>query len=155
MSSLETLLEIVPILMFIIGIPCIVRVILGIWDIYLGIVNKIKTGSFKEVMSQVWVGCVTDIDKSTFTVRLEDLTNLSNPEFIAVIPLEEMEANEISSLHIGATIIWIIKYKDDQGETRELLSEITVKRFPEWSKDDVEKAEMTASKVFPIKTGGH
>ncbi len=85
---------------------------------------------------QQWEGVVTNVDHEEFSVVLRDILRGSEPEYEAVLSIEEVSEDDLPLLKEGAVLYWTIGYKTRTG-TRERVSTIRLRHA--WSRSDIER----------------
>tara|TARA_R110002110_G_scaffold414951_1_gene647103 strand:- start:383713 stop:384252 length:540 start_codon:yes stop_codon:yes gene_type:complete len=107
--------------------------------------HDLKTNTRKEEIKQVWNGTVLLVNDSCIEARLQDKTNPSNPDEIAIIPLDEFDESDRRMLEEGALFYWHIGYEDSLKFARRRFSKIRIRRLPLWTHDEIEKAKRVAT----------
>jgi len=92
---------------------------------------------------QQWEGVVSEVADDTMWADLYDLTDQSNPLEVVEIPLEEIDPADQPLLRPGSVFYWCIGYDDTSGGRRR-VSEIRVRRTPEWSQHAIDSMKTKA-----------
>ena len=96
---------------------------------------------------QQWEGVVSEVADDTMWADLYDLTDRSNPLEVVEIPLEEIDVADQPLLRPGSVFYWCIGYDDTSGGRRR-VSEIRVRRTPEWSQHTIDSMNAKASELL-------
>lgn len=86
-----------------------------------------------EVLQQ-WEGVVTEITETSFWAVLEDLRDPTSPEELVELPLAEITDTDRSILKRGSALYWTIGREWSAGGQMRRVSEIWIRRMPQWSK---------------------
>ena len=106
-------------------------------DILPPAVEPVPTSSLHAL--QEWEGYVTDIGDDEFSARLLDVTAGDAVEREdAVIPLEEVSAEDRQRMEPGSIFRWVIGYERSVGGTRRRVSQIVFLDLPPITDRDVE-----------------
>jgi len=106
--------------------------------------NTIDLRKPREDIKQIWDGVVTDLNDQEFTVKLEDKTNISNPNELVVLSIDEIDARDRDLIKVGAMLLWHIGYRDGPRTPRERFSKIKLRRLPAWTEEEILSAEQQA-----------
>ena len=82
---------------------------------------------------QRWVGLVEFVGNTTFTARISDETNTTNPIEEVELPLDEVSASDRELAVPGGTFYWSIGYRDSADGQRERISTLRFARQPKIS----------------------
>ena len=97
---------------------------------------------------QEWEGYVTDIGDDEFSARLLDVTAGDAVEREdAVIPLEEVSAEDRQRMEPGSIFRWVIGYERSVGGTRKRVSQIVFLDLPPITDKDVERGREWADSL--------
>jgi hypothetical protein len=98
---------------------------------------------------QLWVGVVQEIsDNGGLVVTLVDQTDHHYPDEEVTISLADVPEQDRPLLMPGAVLYWSISYREDQGQPRERVSRIRVRRLPAWSEGDLERCRANAQQII-------
>lgn len=101
-------------------------------------VSPVPTASLHAL--QEWEGYVTDIGDDAFGARLLDLTAGDSVEREdAVIPLDEVSAEDRLKMEPGSIFRWVIGYERSVGGTRRRVSQIVFLDLPPVTGRDLER----------------
>ena len=101
-------------------------------------VSPVPTASLHAL--QEWEGYVTDIGDHEFGARLLDLTVRDSVEREdAVIPLDEVSAEDQRKMEPGSIFRWVIGYERSVGGTRRRVSQIVFLDLPPITDRDLER----------------
>jgi hypothetical protein len=94
---------------------------------------------------QEWEGYVTEIGPEKFSARLVDRTagNTTESE-IAEFPVADVADDDKLLLIVGGVFRWIIGYQRSRGGTKRRVSQVTFRRLPAWSANELKEAEAAA-----------
>lgn len=92
---------------------------------------------------QAWEGVVTDVQDTTFSVRLVDLTS-SEPDEEANIDFEDVSKDERPLVKIGAVFLLHVGYSTSQGGQRSRTALLRFRRLPVWTESELSSAERAA-----------
>lgn len=104
-------------------------------------------------LRQQWEGVVTRIARDEFAVVLRDLTTPGSPELEAVLPLEEVSADDLPLLAKGAVLYWTIGYEHTLTGQRKRVSIIRLRRLPAWTRKDLSRVEQRAAELDDLFKG--
>lgn len=107
-------------------------------------IRVIHNQLLKEDIKQRWTGVILDVDDDDVTVELEDLDNRENPPEQVVFSKSEFDDNDQYLIMNGAQLYWYIGYRKGPRYRRESFSIIRMRRFPKWTKREIEEAETLA-----------
>ncbi len=96
-----------------------------------------------EVLQQ-WEGIVSEITADSFWVDLVDITDRTKPEEIVELPLDEISEADRPILKLGSVIYWAIGREWSPGGQMRRVSEIRVRRTPQWSQRSIDKLKVKA-----------
>lgn len=96
-------------------------------------------------LRQQWEGVIQEVDGDELKVILRDLTG-SNPECVAVLPLEEIPAEDLALVKPGAVFYWSIGYKRDPSGQLDRVSSIRMRRLA-WSRRELDRIEARAKEL--------
>lgn len=82
---------------------------------------------------QRWVGLVESVGDASFTARISDETNTTNPIEEVELPLDEVSASDRELVVSGGTFYWSIGYRDSADGQRERISTLRFARQPKIS----------------------
>lgn len=109
-------------------------------------VTPIPTSSLHAL--QEWEGYVTRIGEDAFDVRLLDVTAGDAVEREdAVIPLEEVSAEDRQRMEPGSIFRWVIGYQRSVGGTRQRVSQIVFLDLPSITDRDLEQGREWADRL--------
>lgn len=94
---------------------------------------------------QRWKGYVTEVNKETFSAKLEDLTNKGTHE-IASFDIAEVHPDDRSLIEKGAIFYWSIVYQMDRGQVIK-GSKIRFQRIVNWSVKNYDAAADFATHI--------
>ena len=97
-----------------------------------------------ETIKQTWNGIVIAYSDQELTVRLEDLTDRSNPDEIIVLSTEEIDKSDRPLIQKGSVFLWHIGYRHGPKYPRERFSKISFRRLPKWTNDEIQDANKLA-----------
>ncbi len=97
---------------------------------------------------QEWEGYVTDIGTDEFGARLLDLTAGDSVACEdAVIPLDEISAEDRQNMESGSIFRWVIGYERSVGGTRRRVSQIVFLDLPPVTDRDLERGREWADRL--------
>ncbi len=89
---------------------------------------------------QEWEGYVVEVNETTFTARLVDLTaGREQEEEEADIPVAELSDADRLMLQPGAIFRWAIGYRRTRAGTKERVSRIVFRRLPAWTERELQE----------------
>ncbi len=97
---------------------------------------------------QQWEGVVTKVDRDAVIGDLIDLSDHSKPQEVVELPLEEFPPADQSLLDPGCVFYWIIGHETTPGAQLSRVSEIRVRRTPEWSQRAIQSAKEQGKELF-------
>jgi hypothetical protein len=97
---------------------------------------------------------VTELMQDFVIAELIDLTDSSRPNEIAEIPLSDIPSADHSLLTPGCVFYWILGFETSAGGQRNRVSEIRVRRTPNWSENEIEKIKAEGERLFKQFGGG-
>lgn len=97
---------------------------------------------------QQWEGFVSEMTEDSVWASLVDLTDRTNSEEIVELPIKEFPCADRSILKPGSVFYWIIGREWSPGGQMRRVSEIRVRRTPQWSKHSVEVLHIKAKKLM-------
>ena len=97
---------------------------------------------------QQWEGIITEVTETSVWARIHDLTNPSGPSEIVELPINEISVEDHALLENGNVFYWIIGYEYGKGGQVRRVSEIRLRRTPQWSHQNVEKAMKKGADYF-------
>ncbi|MCH8028524.1 MAG: hypothetical protein IH874_01145 [Candidatus Dadabacteria bacterium] len=101
---------------------------------------------------QKWEGTVLSVKKDYFEARLVDFTG-NGPDEIAEFSINEVSADDLELLHLGAVFYWNIGYHNIKGGQRLRSSIIRFRRLPAWTHTEIQRSEQEAEELMKsIKT---
>lgn len=103
-----------------------------------------------ETIKQKWSGVITDFNESEIFAILQDLTDPSNPKEEVVLFREELDPADQSLVSKGAEFFWHIGYREGVNSPRERFSKIRLRRFPKWTKAELESSTAFAKKYASL-----
>jgi hypothetical protein len=106
-----------------------------------------RDGRRFEVLQQ-WEGIVTDLEGDVFVAILRDLTDRTSDDEIAEIFLAEVPDADHPILKEGSAFYWIIGFEYKRGGQKSRVSEIRVRRTPEWTIQKIERVKKRAAERF-------
>ena len=92
---------------------------------------------------QAWEGVVTDVQDSTFSVRLVDLTS-NEPDEESNIDFEDVSKDERPLVRTGAVFLLHVGYSTSQGGQRSRTALLRFRRLPVWTEPELSSAEKAA-----------
>jgi len=98
------------------------------------------------VSFQKWEGSVLSINKDSFRAYLIDLEH-TNPDEEAEILLDEVSAQDIPLVKLGAIFYWHIGYHEDKVGQRRRVSVLRFRRLPVWRKEELDRAKEKANQL--------
>lgn len=97
---------------------------------------------------QEWEGYVTDIGDDAFGARLLDVTAGDAVEREdALIPLEEVSAEDRQKMELGSIFRWVIGYERSVGGTRRRVSQIVFLDLPSITERDLDQGREWADRL--------
>jgi hypothetical protein len=72
------------------------------------------------------------------------------PELEAVLPLEEVSAEDLPLLAEGAVLYWTIGYEQTLTGQRKRVSIIRLRRLPAWTRSDLERVRRRAAELSEL-----
>jgi hypothetical protein len=93
---------------------------------------------------QKWEGAVLDVNRSTFTGRLLDLTG-SKGDQEAVIRIEEVSERDRQRIEPNAVFYWYVGYRDALSGERERASKFYFRRLPPVTETEMARARSVAA----------
>lgn len=109
-------------------------------------VNLVPTPSLHAL--QEWEGYVTDIGDDAFGARLLDVTAGDAVEREdALIPLEEVSAEDRQRMELGSIFRWVIGYERSVGGTRRRVSQIVFLDLPSITDRDLDQGREWADRL--------
>ncbi len=113
-------------------------------DILPPLVEPVPTASLHAL--QEWEGYVTDIGNDEFEARLLDLTaGDSVAREDAVIPLDDVSAEDRLNMEPGSIFRWVIGYERSVGGARRRVSQIVSLDLPPMTDRDLERGRAWAN----------
>jgi hypothetical protein len=109
-------------------------------------IREVRSSNLIETIRQKWSGTVTAIDGDLIQIRLEDLTDRSQPDELVTISLDEIDEKEQSLVEEGAMLFWHIGYRQGPKYPKERFSKIRFRRLPRWTHAEIEEARKTGQK---------
>ncbi len=97
---------------------------------------------------QQWEGVVTEVGDKALTASVEDLARQNPSRDVVVIPLSEIPLSDRKLIQPGCVFYWHIGYSISHGGQQCRVSEIRVRRTPEWSSQQLEQVRKRASQLF-------
>ena len=97
---------------------------------------------------QQWEGVVSHVEGDSVWAEIRDLSNPTNPTEVVEIPLAEIPKPDLSLLNTGCVFYWSIGYETRPGGQLLRVSEIRVRRTPEWSPRAVELIKEKGKELF-------
>jgi len=89
-----------------------------------------------EVLQQ-WEGIVSEVTEDTVWASLVDLTDRERAEEIVELSLAEISEEDRAILRPGSVFYWAIGYERSLGGQIRRVSEIRVRRTPQWSQHSI------------------
>jgi hypothetical protein len=89
-------------------------------------------------LRQQWEGVVVRVDGDEFTAVLRDLVDPRNPEYEAILPVEDVDSEDAVLLKPGAVLYWSIGYERTRTGQYKRVSILRLRRMPAWSRRDVQ-----------------
>jgi hypothetical protein len=99
---------------------------------------------------QQWEGIVDSLESDSLFADLLDLTDRAKPREIVEIPLVEFADADHHLLSPGCVFYWIIGYEISLGGGKSRVSEIRVRRNPEWSQHALESIKARGKELYQI-----
>ena len=96
-----------------------------------------------EVLQQ-WEGIVSEVTEDSVWADLVDLTDRTRAEEIVELPLAEIPEADRSILRPGSVFYWAIGREWSRGGQMRRVSEIRVRRTPQWSQHSVDLLKVKA-----------
>ena len=100
-----------------------------------------------EILQQ-WEGVVNEITDESIWAELRDLTRQSLAIEVVELLLEEIPRADRPLLKIGGVFYWSIGYETSPGGQIRRVSEIRVRRTPQWSRHSVDSVRAKAKDLF-------
>jgi len=100
-----------------------------------------------EILQQ-WEGVVSEVAGDAVWANLLDLTDPSKPAEIVELPLAEIAEADRPLALPGSVFYWSIGYERSQGGQISRVSEIRMRRTPEWSQHVIESVKRKASELL-------
>lgn len=97
---------------------------------------------------QQWEGVVSEVGDKDFTAELRDLTNVDNAPQVAEFPYSEISKSDRSLIAPGAVFYWSIGYDTTPGGQITRVSEIRLRRSPEWTERKLEAVRAEAKEWY-------
>jgi hypothetical protein len=98
---------------------------------------------------QEWEGYVISVGPDQFTARLVDVTRGQQiEEEAADFPLADLSDDNLTLLKEGAVFRWVIGYQRSPGGTKRRVSQVTFRRLPAWTKEDMQTAKSKAERLI-------
>jgi hypothetical protein len=96
---------------------------------------------------QEWEGYVVEIESKKFWARLVDRTTGGKvEEELAEFPIGDVSDEDRNLLTVGSVFRWVIGYQRARGGSKRRVSQVTFRRMPAWSPNELKDAEKTAKK---------
>jgi hypothetical protein len=114
---------------------------------------KPRLAAESDLSLQKWEGQVLEVYSDSFTARLTDITAKGAKED-AEFPLSQVADDDRNLLQSGAIFYWSIGRKHDSTNRPSIVSELRMRRLPDWSDDEITKASLEAEDLanhFRIK----
>lgn len=92
---------------------------------------------------QAWEGVVTDVNDTSFAVKLVDLTS-DAPDEEADIDFEDVSKDERSLVRVGAVFLLHVGYETSEGGQRRRTSILRFRRLPVWTDSELSSAKSVA-----------
>jgi hypothetical protein len=97
---------------------------------------------------QQWEGIVDSLGSDSLTADLIDLTDREKPREIVEIPMVEFADADQHLLFPGCVFYWIIGYEISLGGGKSRVSEIRVRRNPEWSQNALDSIKARGKELY-------
>ena len=97
---------------------------------------------------QQWEGIVSEMTEDSVWAELVDLTNRGNAEEYVELPLAEFPEADRDILKPGSVFYWAIGREWSPGGQMRRISEIRVRRIPQWSRHDIETIREKAQNLM-------
>ncbi len=97
---------------------------------------------------QSWEAAVTDIDDGVLWAELRDLTKPANPPEEAELSLDNFSVADRALLRIGSVFYWIVGYQTSPGGQITNVSELRLRRTPQWSQYTIDSIQAKAAELF-------
>ncbi len=104
---------------------------------------------------QQWEGVVTDIDSDAVWAELRDLTEFANPAEVAELPLIEFPKADQPLIKPGSVFYWSMGYETSPGGQIRRVSEIRLRRTPEWSQHALDRMKAKARNLLVQYSSNH
>lgn len=102
----------------------------------------------RQIVLQEWEGHVLEIYEHTFTARLSDLTSRDMQEQEeADFPIDDLAEDEKKLLQRGAVFRWLIGYQVTKGGTKTRISQIVMRRLPQWTQSELESGKLEGKRL--------
>jgi hypothetical protein len=95
---------------------------------------------------QAFEATVLEVSADSFWAELHDLSNPSNPPETVELPLSEISKPDQSLLQPGSIFYWSIGYETSPTGQIRRISEIRLRRTPEWSQQTLDSMLARAAK---------
>jgi len=102
---------------------------------------------------QSWEGAVTDIGDGELWAELRDLTKPSNPPEEVELSLDSFSVADRALLRIGSVFYWVVGYQTSPGGQITNVSEVRLRRTPQWSQYTIDSIQAKAADLFRELTG--
>jgi len=99
---------------------------------------------------QQWEGVIIEVGNSDFTAELRNLTEIDSPPQVAEFPYSEISNSDRSLVAPGAVFYWSIGYDTTPGGQVRRVSEIRLRRSPEWTERKLEAVAAEAKEWYRI-----
>jgi len=110
--------------------------------------NPARTPQRRFEVLQQWEGVVTRIEGDAIWADIADLTDRSCPTEIVEIPFDEIPRPDHELIAPGCVFYWIIGYETSPGGQIRRVSEIRVRRTPEWSRRSIDAIQTKGRELF-------
>lgn len=92
---------------------------------------------------QAWEGVITDVNDSSFSAKVVDLT-ANAPDEEADIDLADVSKDERSLVKAGAVFLLHVGYATSEGGQRSRTATLRFRRLPVWTETELSRAQISA-----------
>lgn len=100
------------------------------------------------IVQQQWEGIVLRLYDNSFEAELRDLTNFKNALEITELPLTEISETDRHLIRPGCVFYWVLGHETRNHGQISNVSEIRVRRMPNWEKADIEQLHRSGDSLF-------
>lgn len=99
-------------------------------------------------MLQQWEGIISEVGSDSVWAELRDLTDGTKSPEVVELGLDEISEADRPLLEPGSVFYWSIGYEQTRGGQRRRISEVRVRRTPEWSQHAIDQLKRKAAEML-------